>query len=486
MGVPTVAELCAAVPSSLATVTGFAAPDLEVSAVHVSELADPTAYLSGGELLLTTGLPLPDNEIGCERYVSRLVSAGVSALGIGLGPSLSAIPDALADACAKHGLCLLAVPPAAAFLTISKAYWASRSHSNELELTDAITAHRSLVDAMVSGDPVGATLKALSRTTGAWVARLDPLGAVEHVFPSGRVADAMGVAEQISALRVAGMHSSATFPLGGDVVAVFPLPLEDRVVGYLAVGSRAPLEPTARRLVLTAGALLSLDSVQRQRADAAHQSQMQAVASLLDMGFVEPARRLASRMALPAPGDSLRVLVVRTRRPADTTEAVRTWMPTTMPGPADGNRVWFLVPEAHPPVGRLVELLRTVDPLTTALLSDTVAPPSIHAVRVGLFDRVISMPDGTIGNPQERSPDDLDLHAGIHRVLDYSRADLAETLVAYLRNRGQWDATAREVGVHRNTVRHRLGTIRSLLGADPDDPDVTARTWLYLRENGLA
>ncbi len=486
MGAPTVAELCSALPGSLAPAEGFTAPDLEVSAVHVSELADPTAYLSGGELLLTTGLSLPDNEIGCERYVSRLRNAGVSALGIGLGPSLSEIPDALATACSRHGLCLLIVPPAAAFLTISKAYWTSRSRSTERELTDAITAHRSLVDAMVSRDPVGATLKALSRAIGAWVARLDPAGAVEHVFPSGRVSAAMGVADQISALRVAGMHASATFPSGDDVVAVFPLPLEDRIVGYVAVGSAAPLGPTARRLVLTAGALLSLDSVQRQRADAANQSQMQAVTTLLDMGFVEPARRLASRVGLPALGDSSRVLAVRTRLAADMIEAVHTWMTTTMPGQTDGDRTWFLVPEAHPSVERLSDLLLGVDPRSAAVLSDTVAPSSIHHVRVGLFDRVASLPDGTIETPKERSPDDLGLHAGIHRVLAYSRADLSETLVAYLRNRGQWDATARDVGVHRNTVRHRIGTIRGLLDADPDDPDVAARTWLYLRENGLA
>lgn len=486
MSLPTVAELCASLPGALAPAEGFTAPDLEVSAVHVSELTDPTDYLSGGELLLTTGLSLPDNEIGCERYVSRLSSAGLSALGIGLGPSLSAIPDALAAACAKHDLCLLAVPPAAAFLTISKAYWASRSRSTERELTDAITAHRSLVDAMVSRDPVGATLKALSRATGAWVARLDPVGAVEHVFPSGRVADALGVADQISALRVSGMHSSATFPSGDDVVAVFPLPLEDRVVGYIAIGSATPLGPTARRLALTAGALLSLDSVQRQRADAAEQSQRQAVTALIDMGFVEPARRLAARVGLPALGDSSRVLVVRTARPADTTEAVHMWMPATMPGPSDGERLWFLIPETHPPVDRLSALLLAVDPRTTAVLSDIVAPSTIHQVRVGLFDRVASLPDGMVESPREHSSDEASLRDGIHRVLDYRRVDLGETLVAYLRNRGQWDATSRDVGVHRNTVRHRLGTIRGLLGADLEDPDITARTWLYLRENGLA
>lgn len=486
MSIPTVASLCASLSGALDPAAGFTATDDEVSAVHVSELQDPTDYLSGGELLLTTGLALPDNEIACERYVSRLRAAGVSALGLGLGPSLSAVPEGLAAACTRHDLCLLVVPPAAAFLTVTKAYWMARSRSTQQELTDAITAHRSLVDAMVSRDPVGETLKALSRAIGAWVARLDAAGAVEHVFPTARVSDALAIAEQLSVLKVAGMHSSATFPSGDDVVAVFPLPLEDRVVGYIAIGSAEPLAATARRLVLTAGALLSLDSVQRHRADAATQARMQDIATLLDMGFVEPARRLVSRGGLTAFGDALRVLVVRSSRPADVTEAVHRWLPQALPAPFDVGLAWFIVPEVHPEVARLEKLLIEVDPEFAAALSEVTTPATVHRVRIGMFDRVGSLPAGALAAPTGLSLDTGTIRDGVHRVLNYGRADLAGTLVAYLRNRGQWDAAAREVGVHRNTVRHRMGTIRELLGADLDDPDVSASTWLYLRDNGLA
>ena len=486
MNIPTVASLCASLPGALAPAAGFTAPSLEVSAVHVSELLDPIGYLSGGELLLTTGLSLPDNEIGCERYVSRLLAAGVSALGLGLGPSLSNVPEALASACATQGLCLLVVPPAAAFLTVTKAYWVARSRSTQQELTDAITAHRSLVDAMVSRDPVGETLKALSRAIGAWVARLDSSGTVEHVFPTARVPDALIVAEQISALRVAGMHSSATFPSGDDVVAVFPLPLEDRVVGYIAIGSNEPMGATARRLVLTAGALLSLDSVQRHRADAATQARMQDVSTLLDMGFIEPARRLMSRGGATAFGDAVRVLVIRSPRAADVAEAVRKWMPHAMPGPFEASVSWFVVPELHPEISRLEELLAEADPGFAAVLSDAISPATFHRVRVGLFERVASLPSGVATSPTGYSLESNEIRDSVHRVLEYRRADLAGTLVAYLRHRGQWDAAARDAGVHRNTVRHRIGTIRTLLEADLDDPDVAAMIWLYLRNNGLA
>jgi purine catabolism regulator len=481
---PSVRALCATIPDALFPADGFRPPALEVSAVHVSELMDPTAYLTGGELLLTTGLSLPDNDIGCERYVSRLRAVGVSALGLGLGPHLSSVPQALSDACAKHDLCLLVVPPAAAFLTVTKAYWTARSRSTQQELTDAISAHRSLVDAMASPDPVGETLKALSRAIGAWVARLDAAASVEHVFPTARVTDALAAAEQITALRVVGTHSSATFPSGDDVVAVFPMLLEDRVVGYIATGSSGPLGVTARRLVLTAGALLSLDSVQRQRSDAALHASMQAVSSLLDMGFVEQARRLASRVGLAAPGDSVRLLVVQSSRSADVTEAVHTWTPAAFPAPPEDGHVWFVLPARTPDVARLRDLLQAADPTATAALSDAIGPATVHRVRVGLGERIRDLPPGI--STAVTPPTDTDrLHDGVRRVLDHRRADLTGTLVAYLRHRGQWDATARALGVHRNTVRHRMGTVHDLLGADVDDPDVSAPVWLYLRDNGL-
>ncbi|WP_456695089.1 PucR family transcriptional regulator [Aeromicrobium sp. P5_D10] len=486
MDLPTVAELCAALPDDLMLAEGFSAPSSPVSAVHVSELSDPSAYLSGGELLLTTGLSLPDSAMGCDRYVSRLLGVGVSALGLGLGPTISEVPANLAHSCAKYGLCLLVVPPDSAFLTITKTYWTTRSRSTQQQLSDAITAHRSLVNAVVSGNPVAETLKSLSGAIGAWVATLDPGGQVQHVYPSGRIVDAMAVADQIKDLRVAGIHSAATFPLGDEVVAVFPLPLEERVVGYIAVGSSSRLTSTDRRLVLTASALLSLNAVQHQRADAGAQSQLQAIATLLDMGFVEAAHRLSSRLQLVDFGDSARILAVRSSRSADVVTAVLQWNRAAIPAPSEGNRSWFVVPAAQADVETLTPLLLGVDPGAAATLSDVVSVTNVHEVRVGLLSAVASAPGGTVLSPRQLEIESDALQDGIGRVLDYTRADLVPALVAYLRHRGQWDPAARDLGVHRNTLRHRIARCRELLGADLDHPDVAAEVWLYLRGNGLA
>jgi purine catabolism regulator len=60
------------------------------------------------------------------------------------------------------------------------------------------------------------------------------------------------------------------------------------------------------------------------------------------------------------------------------------------------------------------------------------------------------------------------------------RADLAATVLAWLRRHGQVDAAAADLGVHRHTVRHRLRRAESLLGRSLDDAGVRAELYLAL------
>ncbi|MBT2902131.1 helix-turn-helix domain-containing protein, partial [Streptomyces sp. McG3] len=61
-------------------------------------------------------------------------------------------------------------------------------------------------------------------------------------------------------------------------------------------------------------------------------------------------------------------------------------------------------------------------------------------------------------------------------------APLADTLRCWLSLHGSWDRTAVALGVHRNTVRQRIGRCGELLGADLDDMDVRAELWFALRQ----
>src|SRR3954465_13330791 len=71
--------------------------DAAVRWVHISELADPTPWLSGGELLLTTGMTLTDPEEQ-RAYVHRLADHGIAGLGVGIGFQHEVVPEAMVQA----------------------------------------------------------------------------------------------------------------------------------------------------------------------------------------------------------------------------------------------------------------------------------------------------------------------------------------------------------------------------------------------------
>src|SRR5437588_6104900 len=75
--------------------------DLPVRWVHISELEDPTPWLSGGELLLTTGMQLDTPEHQRE-FVARLADHHLAGLGFGTGFKHEQVPAALVEVAAER------------------------------------------------------------------------------------------------------------------------------------------------------------------------------------------------------------------------------------------------------------------------------------------------------------------------------------------------------------------------------------------------
>jgi purine catabolism regulator len=101
-------------------VTGAEHLDRQVRWVHVTELTDPASFLKGGELVLTTGMPLPDDPAGVRRYVDELAAVGAAALVIELVRRYHRPPDALVRACRAHGLPLVTLARDVNFLEVTQ------------------------------------------------------------------------------------------------------------------------------------------------------------------------------------------------------------------------------------------------------------------------------------------------------------------------------------------------------------------------------
>ncbi|MDX3230187.1 PucR family transcriptional regulator [Streptomyces sp. ME19-01-6] len=101
-------------------VTGAAHLDRPVRWLHITELTDPASFLKGGELVLTTGMPLPEDPASVRRYVDELADIGAAALVIELVRRYHRPPDALVHACRTRGLPLVTLAKDVNFLEVTQ------------------------------------------------------------------------------------------------------------------------------------------------------------------------------------------------------------------------------------------------------------------------------------------------------------------------------------------------------------------------------
>ena len=71
--------------------------------------------------------------------------------------------------------------------------------------------------------------------------------------------------------------------------------------------------------------------------------------------------------------------------------------------------------------------------------------------------------------------------AWVDALARHPRGDLTATVRSYLAHRGHWESAARALGIHRNSLRHRIAVATELIGADLADPDTAATLWVALR-----
>ena len=94
--------------------------DTRVRWVHVSEVAEVGGLLRGGELILSTGLPLRGSPTEAVDYLRRLVDAGAAGLVVELGASLPAMPPEVVDAAREAGFPLVALHERVRFVEVTE------------------------------------------------------------------------------------------------------------------------------------------------------------------------------------------------------------------------------------------------------------------------------------------------------------------------------------------------------------------------------
>lgn len=484
---PTLRTVVRRPPLGLGVLAGGDALDRPVRWVAVSELEDPTPFLEGGELVLTTGMRLDAGNAG--PYVERLVGREVAGLGFGVGLGHETIPGELVEAATRAGLPLLEVPRDTPFVAIGKAVSELLAAEQYDELSRAFAAQGRLTRAALRPEGPRAVIDRLARELDGWAILLDEAGGVRHAAGRGSAGAADGLGPELERLRkVSNRGAPASVALSSPKENVIVQPFgARRVRGFLAVGLGRPFTPVAHTVVNAAGSLLTLAVEHGREHLAAERRVRSAVLRLLVAGQPDAGCETLERLGERLPAGPLVVLAC-----AGEPEAVLETAGEAFAA-ADGDRVVLLVPASgagavaaalgeHGPVG--VGDSVGLDDLRTGLdqADRALAAARRGAVPVMRFADLAGQGLLALLDSGAAAAFSSALLAPLRKY--GSRADLLESLRVYLDCNGHWDAAAQRLGVHRHTLRYRMRRVAELVGRDLDDPAARAELWIALAVAG--
>jgi purine catabolism regulator len=444
----------------------------EVSWLHVSELTDPTPFLEGGELLLTTGLGVGELATTQRAYVRRLARHGLAGLGFGIGFGFAEVPAPVAEEADRLAFPVLTVPYEVPFVAITKAAFSHLANEQLQQVTRALTVHERLADAVLQGRGLQALLAVVCNHLSCSLALTDEHGRMVSERHAGR---RLSFDEALE-LPVVAEGAVATLKATRDGK---PFGDYDRLVLHHGQTALA-FELSRRRAVSAAELRLAgdlLEDLEDERLDDRETSRRMAAFGL------EPEAPYAAFLAAPhngLSGERLRQEVAeeldrRGIRYLSTARRDRAAFLVEAPS-EDGvlalaQTIADAEPQARVAVGRPANgraLGRSLVEARAALDATTGAVASYRDL--GSLELLLSLPDPA-------------LEAFVDRVLGpaASNTRLLESLGALLDSGCRWSDAAEQLGVHRHTLRYRMERLREQTGRHPDEPEQRMELWLAVK-----
>jgi PucR family transcriptional regulator, purine catabolism regulatory protein len=458
--------------------------------VHVSELEDPTPWLRGGELLLTTGIGVGGTPARQRAYLRRLIDAGLSGLGFGTGFSFRKIPKALAEAAEREGFPVFEVPYEVPFIAITEAVFTRLLAEQYEVLSRSLDAEHALTKAVLEGEGPPGIVSALTEAMGGWALLLDLKGTTIAAVPERARRHAASVRAALAVHRSEGPRFSLSLVDRGHHVAVQPVVVQGRVEAFLALGKKEALNQFDRIVSSHAVALLAIELAKaRAVSEAERRLKGEVLDQLIDgslhgrearvrlerLGF-DPSRPITA-LAFGDAGESERLIVaceeVLAQAPGGFLTSIR-----------DDAVLAVVQPQVEGFLGGLRDAV-------AARASGTVQVGSSRPIRLddlgegvreagyalqvcrsegrlmaefrdlGTYQLLLSLQD----------PDALRTFAAsvlgpLDRYDALQGGELVPSLRAFLDKNARWEAAASALYVHRHTLRYRMRKVEELTGRD--------------------
>lgn len=478
--------------------------DTPIEWVHSSDLVDPTPFLTGDTMLLTTGTQFPsDDDAGFyAAYVDRLTAAGAVAIGFGLEVIREGTPQPLVDACAERGITLVEVPYEIPFIALIR--WvadriAARDHERDAW---TLGAQRAVSVAALTTGTLAAVVRALAEQVEGAVVILSASGDVLLEDDERRLDLAPLVAEGRRILG-RGTRASVETPLPGwpGFATVQTLGPRGSLRGAIGIAGAGRSDVAMQAVVTSAVAIVE---VLLRYGDAERHLEQRlgaVIVRLLLDGHLAGAAAAAAEVDAFLP-DPLRIGVIPLDARAQPAERRRLVEALTRRGlafvDAAPERLVFAV--AAESIGELRALIESTPALAvrsiglSAVLSPAEASTGL-AQATRAQGQAEAQPAGTgpafglhvFGDSAAGLLDDLwspaaeSLARRRLGALDGEPGDLVACCRLWLQHNGHWESAAREAGLHRHTLKARVARVGTLLDLDLEAFSGRAELWALLQ-----
>lgn len=456
---------------------------------HVSELEDPTPWLDGNELLMTTGMGVPPEPVKQVAYVERLVRRGVAALAINADMLAPPLATELLETADGSGFPVIEVPVTVPFEAIARVVIAeSLPESRPAGFVQVFYALRTY---LANCADVGELFQHLEAISGYQLFGVSTAGQLLHEDLPLPPSDLdIGMPMPIGA-------SPFVLDSGGFVV---PVPIGRRVAGHLVAIQGASGEESGLRTVQLVATIVAFElaSLQRQKRSLLKESE-ETLRELLTGGLEEEAAKRRLGLAGFRPGDPLTMLAIDMKQDFVDSDLEHEWERRRFPFLILREDVLHaLVPSDSPAIDALASCCDDVRvggsrsrPWLRGLA--TARQEALWALRrateTGL--QVVSFSD----DPRFAAwlPPDVTILAEIvDRVLgpivtydEQKGTNLLESLRVWLHHDRSLETAARVLSIHKHTLSYRLRRVEALTGMRLSQLPDLVDCWLALQASDV-
>lgn len=464
-------------------VAGRSGTERLIRYVNVMEVPEILPYVKEDELLLTTAYPIRDRPGALEELVPQLADRGLAALAVVPRPFLGSLSSSVLAESDRLGFPLIELPDHASFNDVMADVLDVILNRQAVQLERSRAIHEQLTAVVLAGGSLADLMRTLAQLLGRYVRVEDLHG--QALASSGDAAKAGLDERTLRPIRVGGMRLGDII-VGAEESSLAPMDL----IALDHAATIAALQLVQARSVMTREhrhrALLLNEVV------SGHPIRQEVIveqALTLGWNLQRPRAAVVAEMTARDGGSELLVAgqwleerVLAATRAALGDDAI-----------AWGRRSGFavLVPantfaSARDDARRLCHKLEHAVPGAIVSMGVGRVSPEVAQLHVSYREATQAL---AIGRDLEGAScvvsfDELGLFRLLHPLslgvelerycadilgplLGYdheTKGELLKTLECYLRNGGNAAVTSRELRIHYNTLRYRLGKINELTG----------------------